>query len=160
MWRDNVPAKVIAAEFGIAVGSHTHYCRKFGLPKRNCLVEIDEAKFALLWEEGVSIDSMAAILDVSRGTIARQRKRQGLKPRPAGRWRVAGGAKAAEDAPAPQDAPPSPPEMPPHPFWTPERDAWVLSAGGTYIGIDDLAARFGKPRDFVLQRWHKLRAAA
>lgn len=109
------------------------------------------AQFADCWERGMTYGDLQQTFGMSVGAINQLRLALALPPR-------------AKTAKPHKDVPVSPkqlraPAMPPHPFWTPERDLAVMTTKGAYRDVEALAEMLGKPKEAVMQRWHKLRSA-
>lgn len=107
------------------------------------------------WEEcaaqGMTMTEAARHLGRSPSAAKQYSNRHGLKF-------IRGWERKTEAPPQPQ-AKPTQPAMPPHPFWTPERDAVVFEADGSYQRLRSAAEMLGKPYSCCLARWHLLRAA-
>lgn len=112
--------------------------------------ETMQAEFADCWERGISFVDLQKQFGMSVGAINQLRIALDLKPR-------AKTAKPQKDSPAPVGV--RVPRMPAHPFWTPERDLAVIMTKGAYREVEALAERLSKPKEAIMQRWHKLRSA-
>ena len=123
--------------------------------RRPPLTEAEERAFTTMWAAGVSAEDIMQSLQIgSINTVSSIRARLGLPSRARQRAIT---REAAPGAPAP--GAPVVPKMPPHPYWDAVRDLAVLQTAGRHRAIEALARELGRPRTFVLQRWHLLRAA-
>lgn len=115
---------------------------------------IDESKFAEMWNSGALCREIAETMGICDQAVTRIRRRLNLKPR------THGGERTSKPQPDPKpERPKEAPKMPEHPYWTAKRDAAIWSTAGRYTDLCTLAAKWRKPTQFVVGRWHRLRAA-
>lgn len=171
MWRAGAAQKEIAMATGIDVSNLWYHVARLGLPPRlgrgsgampaDAVAAVDRDLFRCLWRDRVPEAEIAARFGITVAVVRHIRDELRLSPRQR-RQRV---HRKPENDPAPRvlQAPPSRPvardEVRPHPFWTPERDALVIKAGGNWSELAALALAFGRPMAALQQRWHRLRVA-
>ena len=171
MWRAGAAQREIARATGVDLSNLWYHVARLGLPKRlgrgkGALPEdrvppVDRDLFRCLWRDRVPEAEIADRFGITVAVVRHIRDELRLSPRQR-RTRV---HRKPENEPAPRilQAPPSRPvareEVRPHPFWTPERDALVIKAGGNWSELAALALAFGRPMAALQQRWHRLRVA-
>mgnify|MGYP000870921385 CR=1 FL=1 len=171
MWRAGAAQKEIASVTGIDVSNLWYHVARLGLPPRlgrgsgampaGLVAAVDRDLFRCLWRDHVPEAAIAEHFGITVAVVRHIRDELSLSPRQR-RQRV---HRKPENDPAPRvlQAPPSRPvardEVRPHPFWTPERDALVIKAGGNWSELAALALAFGRPMAALQQRWHRLRVA-
>jgi hypothetical protein len=171
MWRAGAAQKEIARATGIDVSNLWYHVARLGLPQRlgrgsgampaETVAAVDRALFRCLWRDRVPEAEIAARFGITVAVVRHIRDELRLSSR----------KKLSRVHRKPENDPPetrrlTPPphpaareEAPAHPFWTAERDALVIEAGGNWSELAALAIAFGRPMAALQQRWHRLRVA-
>lgn len=176
LWVEGATCAAIAAAIGrTQSGALWNKIAKLGLPMRrhgrpDSLDEDRRARLAALWAGPKPLAAIAEELGCTESTVQAWRARMGLPARGcdhpvARRTKKSAALKAGSGAAVKAPAVPAPPPrsvrtVVAHPFWTPERDALILRAGGAYVALASLVPVIGKPMPALMQRWHQLRVAA